>query len=150
MARCIKGTPSSACIDFEIEYQLVTIEAAAEDTTDWSMIITIYIGFSIMFIAFLYFEWRSLFMCCKRCQEKICGQRTSTQPIYVVEESQDGGGGFQFEEGEDGYNDSQVDDNNQSDSKIVRLINGKSDGSYDQPSMGFDESNSYTRKDKDD
>ena len=67
MARCNKSIPSSACTDFEIEYQLVTIAAEAENNTDWSMIITIYIGFSIMFIAFLYFEWRSLFMCCKRC-----------------------------------------------------------------------------------
>ena len=41
-------------------------------------------------------------------------------------------------------------DGNHSDSKIVRLINNKAD-SYDQPSLGFEESQSYnTRKDKDD
>lgn len=57
MARCSKETIIITCLDFDIDYQMVTIEDAPDDPTDWSMIITIYIGFSIMFIAFLYFEW---------------------------------------------------------------------------------------------
>jgi len=68
--------------DFEFEYQKITLPVVAEDFPDWSMIITIYIGFSLMFIAFLYFEWRTVYKCLKRCQEK--GSTKGSQ-IGIVE-----------------------------------------------------------------
>ena len=90
-------------------------------------------------------------MCCKRCKDRLCGKSSSTAPIYIVEESQNQGAGFQFEEGDEVYNDSGEElDENQSDSKIVRLINNKGDDSYNQPSLNFDESTPYSRKEKDD
>ena len=36
------------------------------------MIITIYIGFSMMFISFLYFEWKCALACISRCLARCC------------------------------------------------------------------------------
>ena len=58
---------------FEILHQKIEIVAEVEDFPDWSMVITIGIGFSLMFIAFIYFEWRCVLQGLKRCQEKGCG-----------------------------------------------------------------------------
>jgi len=44
---------------------------------NWSLYITIFCGFSMMLIALLYFEWRTLFRCFGRCKDKICGKSAS-------------------------------------------------------------------------
>lgn len=49
--------------DFEFDYQIVVIDTPVEEFPEWSVIITIYIGFAMMIIAFLYFEWRTLYKC---------------------------------------------------------------------------------------
>ena len=64
---------------------LVTVEAL--DETDWSMIITIYVGFTVMLLSFLYFEWRCALNCCKRCMERCKGKKKDNT--------------VQFEEGSD-------------------------------------------------
>ena len=41
-----------------------------------------------MFIAFLYFEWRTVFKCLQRCRDK-CSGRSSNRQIGFIEESND-------------------------------------------------------------
>lgn len=74
MTRC---TNLDGCTgSFEIEYQRIKIEVPEESSPPYSLIITICIGFSLMFIAFLYFEWRLVYKCFKRCREKVCGRES--------------------------------------------------------------------------
>ena len=95
ITRC-KDCTSASPGNFKIEYQKKTVIVEVEEFPDWSMIITIIIGFSMMFIAFLYFEWRLLFWCIGRCQEKCCGKKSSSQIGFV--NNQEYGHGLQNEE----------------------------------------------------
>lgn len=80
--KCKEGT-------FKFEYARVRIEVEEEEPTNWSLYITICIGFSLMFIALLYFEWRTIFKCFLRCKDKMCG-RGSQRQIGFVSDSKDG------------------------------------------------------------
>lgn len=71
ITRCTTG---EACGAFEFDYSKVTIVTVMPDIPDWSMVITIYIGFSLMLISFLYFEWRCVFHCINRCRERCNGK----------------------------------------------------------------------------
>ena len=84
MYRCTKGT--IVCSGFEVELTLVSEAPKPGVNTNWSMIITIYVGFSIMTLAFLYFEWRTILRCFKRCQDRMCSRASSTAPIHQIEE----------------------------------------------------------------
>ena len=80
ITRCT--TFGETCGAFEFDYSKVTFEAVVIEGTDWSMIITIYIGFTMMLISFLYFEWRCVFQCIKRCRERCTGKKqSSTSPF---------------------------------------------------------------------
>ena len=74
------------------------------------MIITIYIGFSLMFISFIYFEWRTILQCCKRCNNRLCGSRDRNQRIGDEGDrnfsNQDGNRDYYNDEG-NSYRDSQ-------------------------------------------
>ena len=70
ITRC--KTTREACGAFEFDYSKVEILTVAKDFPDWSMIITIYIGFSMMFISFLYFEWKCALACISRCLARCC------------------------------------------------------------------------------
>ena len=65
MTRCTDNTV--VCEGFNIDYIRVKIPPEVQKFPDWSVIITIYIGFTIMALAFLYFEWRTLCSCLKKC-----------------------------------------------------------------------------------
>lgn len=84
MTRCTDKTV--VCEGFNIDYQRVTVAPAKEDSPDWSMIITIYIGFSIMLLAFLYFEWRSIINCIDNCSKRLCGGSNDVASIYINED----------------------------------------------------------------
>jgi hypothetical protein len=58
--------------DFEFRYQKVEIPIVKETFPNWSMIITVYIGFSIMFLAFIFFEGPNIYRALKRCRENGC------------------------------------------------------------------------------
>ncbi len=62
VTRC-RGGPCVDPADFKITYIKKENVAEVEDIPSWSLIITIYIGFSFMAIAFLYFEWRCVLHC---------------------------------------------------------------------------------------
>ena len=76
----------ASCGTFELDYQRITISSEVNDFPDWSIYITIYIGFSLMFIAFIYFEWRELLKCFKRCQERGCSRSQPSQIHYIENE----------------------------------------------------------------
>jgi hypothetical protein len=67
----------------------VTEVAEVEDSIEWSLYITICFGFSLMLIALLYFEWRTIFKCMQRCQEKSCGKGQPRQ-IGFIDDRADG------------------------------------------------------------
>ena len=66
-----------SCGDFEFEYYLQPIEKVVEDFPNYAMIITIYIGFGTMLLAFLYFERELTIICVKRCKNKLCGKKST-------------------------------------------------------------------------
>lgn len=46
------------------------------DFPNYAMIITIYIGFGTMILAFLYFERELAILCMKRCKNKLCDKKS--------------------------------------------------------------------------
>ena len=105
--RCTNGL--TTCGTFELDYQRIKLEAEVDDFPDWSIYITIYIGFSLMFIAFIYFEWRELLKCFKRCQQKACGRAVPVSQIHYMdgEVGKDDRTNQFFEEGEQVFQASQ-------------------------------------------
>ena len=72
----------SACGNFEFDYSKVELEKVEPDFPEWSMIITIYIGFSLMLLSFLYFEWRCALNCFRRCLSR-CGKgKNQSNTVY--------------------------------------------------------------------
>ena len=137
MAHCKNGATCPGA--FEFEYQIISLATVEDEFPDWSMIITIYIGFSLMLFAFLYFEWRTLLRCMKSCQEKGCGKKQSQ--IGFIHEGEFEAGKNKFSEGSqhDSGND-ELDD--QVINGLDRLnVNKKKnvDNSYGEPQVGFDE-----------
>jgi len=59
---------------FSMRWRKVTIEKAEVENVNWSLYITICTGFGVMFLALMYFEWRTIFKCIGRCKDKICGK----------------------------------------------------------------------------
>ena len=72
VTRCRDG-PCEAPGEFVVSYIKVENLVEEDDFLDWSLYITIYIGFSLMFIAFLYFEWRCVLGCMQRCKQRCSG-----------------------------------------------------------------------------
>ena len=74
MTRCSSAAiGTGGCVGtFEFEYQKINLPVEEETFPDWSMIITIDIGFSLMAIAYLYFEWRTVYECIKGCHQRGC------------------------------------------------------------------------------
>jgi len=66
----------------------VTKPAPEQDNVEWSLYITIYFGFSLMFIALMYFEWRTIFKCINRCKDRLCGKSSQRQIGFVDEPGQ--------------------------------------------------------------
>jgi len=52
------------------------MEAVVVDFPNYAMIITIYIGFGTMILAFLYFERELAILCMKRCKNKLCDKKS--------------------------------------------------------------------------
>lgn len=69
---------------FVLEYDIVTVEQAPEDDIQWSLYITIVGGFSLMSLAFLYFEWKAIYSCMRKFRDKVCG-RTAQGKIGFVD-----------------------------------------------------------------
>ena len=69
---CEKGADGKAA--FKFEYKRFTDAVEEETVVSWSLYITICLGFSMMFIALMYFEWRTIFRCINRCKENMCGK----------------------------------------------------------------------------
>ena len=62
--RCIKSDNAKGSqAAFRLKYTRITEVVDEEETVDWSLYITICFGFSLMLIALMYFEWRTIFKC---------------------------------------------------------------------------------------
>ena len=126
---------------FELIYQIVRTEEVAKEDIDWSLYITIEFGFTLMFIAFLYFEWRAVFSCVRKCKEKICG-RTAQRQIGFVDgddpnvESDKLSEGDSAEHDGEGSQDEGLDE--QINQNLEKLNKTKSHNSVDNtPNVGF-------------
>ncbi len=103
---CVKSdTSDSNAPAFKISFKRITKVPDEVDPIEWSLYITICFGFSLMLIAFLYFEWRTLFKCIQRCQEKGCGKSQARQIGFVDDRSD----GAVRQNSEENQNESQQD-----------------------------------------
>ena len=73
------------CDAFEFDYEIFTEALVEDEFPDWSLYITIIVGFSLMFISFLYFEWRTIPACIKRCKggQKLVKEKDEDEDNYA-------------------------------------------------------------------
>ena len=87
VTRC-KPDVGSACGSFEFDYSKVVIEKDEKEFPNWSIIITIYIGFTLMLLSFLYFEWRCALKCIKNCIARCFkGRRSQNNTVNSEDDS---------------------------------------------------------------
>lgn len=90
ITRCKAGLScqgrDSISADFKISYKINTLERAIEeDILDWSLVITCIFGFSMMLMAFLFFERRHLMKYILNCLSKHCAKKVR-EPVGFVED----------------------------------------------------------------
>ena len=76
ITRC-KPDVGAACGTFEYDYRKVTLTKPEVDYSYLSIYITIYIGFTMMLVSFLYFEWKCALKCFKNCLARCFNRRRS-------------------------------------------------------------------------
>ena len=77
------------CDAFEFDYEIFVKDLPVDEFLDWSLYITIFGGFFLMLASFIYFEWRTIPLCIKKCKGGKKQIKEKDEELYQLAENSD-------------------------------------------------------------